>query len=505
MKVLSANQIREADAYTIKHEPISSIDLMERAAQVCVEWLVAQFEKTFEFTVVCGPGNNGGDGLAIARLLRKAGYQTDVILMSNSKKSTSDYEINLSRLEKMGDVRCLSIEEGSVLDLVENGPNRVWVDAIFGSGLSRSITGFIGQVIQEINQSGLPIISIDIPSGLFSEDNTENKGYIINAHYTLSLQLPKLAFLFPDNGIHTGQWIVLPIGLDQTFIGEQETPYNYVTKSLVQGILIEREKFSHKGKYGHALLIAGSDGMMGAAVLAAKSCLRSGAGLLTTWVPGCGYEIMQGAVPEAMAVSDAENDHISGGHKVVKYNAIGVGPGMGMHEDTVKMLKHLIQDTSVPMVLDADAINIIAENKTWLSFIPKGSIYTPHPGEFKRLVGDHCAGFERLSKQIEFSIKYGVYVVLKGMHTSITLPDGSCYFNSTGNAGMATGGSGDVLTGIITGLIAQGYPKGQACVLGVYLHGLAGDIACSKLGMESMISGDIVSCLGDAFQQLIRA
>ena len=242
--------------------------------------------------------------------------------------------------------------------------------------------------------------------------------------------------------------------------------------------------------------------MMGAAVLAAKSCLRSGAGLLTTWVPGCGYEIMQGAVPEAMAISDTENDHISGGHKVLKYNAIGVGPGIGMHEGTTKMVKHLIQDSPVPMVLDADAINIIAENKTWLSFIPKGSIYTPHPGEFKRLVGDYGAGFERLTQQIEFSKKFEVYVVLKGMHTSITFPDGSCYFNSTGNAGMATGGAGDVLTGIITGLIAQGYPNGQACVLGVYLHGLAGDIACSRLGMESMISGDIVSCLGDAFKEL---
>ena len=502
MKVLSAKQIHEVDAYTIKHEPIASIDLMERAAMACAEWIIGQFEPGSKFTIICGPGNNGGDGLAIARLLAKEGCESEVIQLAKSSKMSKDCKINLDRIGKLPNVPCIQLENGTITDHVDNHSQRVWIDAIFGSGLSRSVTGFMGQVIQDINQSGLPIIAIDIPSGLFSEDNTNNEGSIINADCTLSLQLPKLAFLFPDNQRYTGQWITLPIGLSQQCIDEQDTTYHYVTKTMAQGILKGREKFSHKGSFGHALLIAGSERMMGAAVLAAKSCLRSGVGLLTTWVPGCGYEIMQGAVPEAMAVADSENNHISGGHKILKYHAIGVGPGIGMQEETVKMVKHLIQDTPVPLVLDADAINIIAENKTWLSFVPKGSIYTPHPGEFRRLVGDYGAGYERLCRQIDFSQKYGVYMVLKGMHTSVSFPDGSCYFNSTGNPGMATGGSGDVLTGIITGLVAQGYSSGKACVLGVYLHGLAGDIACSNLGMESMISGDIVSSLGDAFQDL---
>ena len=500
MKILSPDQLRELDSYTIKNEPITSIALMERAAQTCVDWIQNKFNSNFSYRIFCGLGNNGGDGLAIGRLLHIAGYNVKVDVLRYSDKTSLDFQYNYEKLKSIKGVICNEIDSFTDFSSDDIDDKELWLDAIFGSGLTRPLSGWLKEYISMLNNKKVTIVSIDTPSGLFADKPLDLfSSTAIKADYTLSLQLPKLAFMLPENFPYVGQWNVLPIGLDEKFISESDTPYIYLNEQMLKGILISREKFSHKGKHGHALLVAGSFGMMGAAVLAARACLRSGVGLLTSNIPSCGYEIFQSAVPESMAIADDEFDFLSNTIDCSSFNAIAIGPGIGTNEATGQFLKRLIQNSHVPLIFDADAINLLAQNKTWLSFIPKGSVLTPHPGEFKRLVGDYSDGYERISKQRDFSVKYNVYLVCKGMHTTITYPDGKCYFNSTGNPGMATGGSGDVLTGIILGLASQGYPYGQACLVGVYLHGLSGDLAKDKHGEDSMVAGDIVEHLGSSF------
>jgi hydroxyethylthiazole kinase-like uncharacterized protein yjeF len=507
MKILNAEQIKEADTYTIKHEPISSVDLMERAALKCVDWIIDNFSlittlrsqsnvETVDFQIFCGIGNNGGDGLVIARHLHKSGFNVTVYAVRFSEKSSKDFQINERRL----------IEEGLQLNEINSSPDipqindgAIVIDAIFGSGLSKPIEGFTAELIEKINSSNAPCVAIDIPSGLFCEDNHDKDAIIVRANHTLTFQVPKLSFLFPQNSKFVGHWTVLDIGLHLEFLKSVGTNYHLLTESLVRPLQLQRAKFSHKGSYGHSLLISGSKGKMGATVLAAKACLRSGAGLLTVHAPECGYAIVQTTVPEAMLLVDSNAEYISELKELNVYNAIGVGPGLGDEKQTANTLKLLIQNAPVPLVIDADAINLLAENKTWLAFVPPRSIYTPHPKEFQRLVGTWDSDNERLELQIEFSRKNNAFVVLKGAHTSISCPDGTVFFNSTGNPGMATAGSGDVLTGIITGLMAQGYSSRDACVVGVYLHGLAGDIAAAEMGYEALMSSDIIDHLGKAF------
>jgi NAD(P)H-hydrate epimerase len=504
MKVLSAKQIREADAYTIAHEPVKSIDLMERAATACVKWIEEEYvnlKKNFNEGVLhifCGPGNNGGDGLAIARLLAGKRNNIHVYIIHAGGKYSEDFLINEERLKPVRGITIAGISRNTDLPVIDK--KDTLIDALFGSGLSKVPEGIYSEVIHHINQSGAAVISIDIPSGLFCDQPSAgiNK-YIVEANYTLSFEFPKLAFLFPENGKYVGQWRVLPIGLGKKFIEDASTKNFFITHDDVAALYRPRDKFSHKGTYGQALLISGSYGKMGAALLGAKAGLRAGAGLLTVHVPKCGYNILQRTVPEAMAyVSEGEN-HISGRIKCEQYNAVAIGPGIGTAQDTASALKLLIQESPVAMILDADAINILSENKTWLSFIPKNSIFTPHPKEFERLIGKSTDNFERHKMQVDFAVKHGVYVVLKGSHTSIACPDGSTWFNSTGNPGMATAGSGDVLTGILLGLAAQGYTAHATCLLGIYLHGLAGDIAAKKMSEEAMMAGDIIENLGEAY------
>jgi len=318
----------------------------------------------------------------------------------------------------------------------------------------------------------------------------------------LTFAPPKLAFFFPENDIFVGNWKLLDIGLSRDFI-ESARVQNFTLESNdVATILRKRNKFSHKGTFGHALIISGSTGKMGAAVLAARACLRSGPGLVTMRIPKSGVTILQTAVPEAMLSIDPGDDHFSETLELSTYSAIAIGPGIGTSVQTANALKIMIQHAKIPMLFDADAINILAENKTWLGFILKGCIFTPHPKEFERLVGKSSNNFDQNRMQRDFSFRYQCYIVLKGANTAITTPDGRCYFNTTGNPGMATGGSGDVLTGIITGLMAQGYSSLESCLLGVYIHGLAGDIALKEQGFESLIASDIVTNLGKSFQSL---
>jgi len=499
MKILTAQQIRETDAYTIEHEPIESIDLMERAAKICVDWITKHLDKTKPFRFFCGLGNNGGDGLAIARMLHEKDYKVHVYVVRHSQNCSEEFKVNEQRLIKINiNIVDLAEDFESKIDLESDD---IIIDAIFGSGLNKPIEGWVGELVQLINRSTCEIISIDIPSCLFCEDNSKNDfKKIVKATNTLTFEVPKLAFLFPSTGECTGVFTILDIGLDKEFISGIKSPNNFLAKKDVLPLLKSRTKFSHKGTYGHALLVAGSYGKMGAAVLSSHACMKSGAGLLTTHVPKCAYEIMQTSIPEAMISVDSSEHFLSDNIHLDKYDAIGIGPGIGTEKQTQNILKLLIQNSSIPMVIDADAINIISENKTWIPFIPKNSILTPHPKEFERLVGKIADDYERYKTQKEFALNNGVYVILKGAHTSIACPDGEVYFNSTGNPGMAKGGSGDVLTGIITGLLAQGYTPKEACIVGVYMHGLAGDIAAEDFGQESMIASDIIKSLGEAFK-----
>ncbi len=501
MKILPVEKIREADAYTIKNEPIEDIDLMERAAGQLFNWIGKHVDTTHPFYVVAGPGNNGGDALALSRMLKKFGYLVKVYVVRFSPKTTENFRINYDRFKELAGEFLYDVENIEDFPLIDDEEG-VIVDGIFGSGLGRPVQGFPGEVIKKINESPALKIAIDIPSGLFADKSSVDAGgEIVRADYTLTFQNPKLAFMMPENDPFVGKWYVLDIGLHPGFINNVEVDNFYVLKNDVKGIMQRRKKFSHKGTFGHALLVAGSYGKMGAAVLSARAALRSGLGLLHVHIPKSGYNIMQTAVPEAMLSFDRYENYFSEVPDLTPFNVVAAGPGLGKEHQSQMALKVLIQNFNRPMVFDADALNILSENKTWLSFLPSNSILTPHPKEFERLAGKWSNDFEKLELLRSFARKYNVVVVLKGAHTAVCTASGKCYFNSTGNPGMATAGSGDVLTGIITGLLTQGCSPEKAAVLGVYLHGLAGDLAEKQWGQRALIAGDIVQNLGKAFKK----
>jgi NAD(P)H-hydrate epimerase len=342
-------------------------------------------------------------------------------------------------------------------------------------------------------------VAVDMPSGLPAD--VPAAGAVVQAHHTVTFQLPKLAFLLPQNYPFVGEWYAVDIGLSRRFIAQAETPYYLLTREGVRSLVKPRSKFDHKGKFGHALLIAGSTGKAGAAVLAAAAALRSGTGLLTVHVPKSGYTILQTAVPEAMTSVDVDADVFSESPALEPYHVVGLGPGLGQHSKTIRAMDALLSQVTVPLVVDADALNILSTHPAWLHRLPKGSILTPHPGEFRRLVGDWKDDFERLQRQIELARKLQGVVVVKGAHTTIALPDGTVWFNHTGNPGMAKGGSGDALTGILTGLMARGYSAADAARLGCWVHGLAGDLALHEKGTESLITRDLLEKLPEAFRQ----
>ncbi len=503
MKILNASQIREIDAYTIENEPVSSIDLMERAAKKCFDWIRRNMRKNQLVRIFCGMGNNGGDGLVIARMLAGTGRKVIVYKVLHSDRSSEDFAINEKRLNGVKNIHFERITEGAELPDV-SGEDLV-IDAMLGSGLTRPLEGLLLRVVQHINATHATVVAIDLPTGLFCSDNRTNDPHkILRANYTLSFQVPKLAFMFPGNEMFFGKWLLLDIGLHADAIHGAETKYHYLLASDVSPLYRPRKKFAHKGHFGHAYLMAGSYGKAGAAVLAARAAIRSGAGLLSVQIPGAAYPVLQTAIPEAMCIPDEHPHIVSGANSTNGYNAVGVGPGLGTHEQTARALKLLIQNTGVPMVLDADALNILSENLTWCGFLPKASIFTPHPGEFDRLAGKTTDDHDRLDKAIELSHRFQVYIVLKGAHTVIVCPDGRCFFNSTGNPGMATGGSGDVLTGMILGWMAQNYTPLHSCILAVYLHGRAGDLAANNKGHEGMTAGDIIEMIPKAIKNLTR-
>lgn len=496
MKILTAPQIREADAYTIQHEPIASIDLMERASQAFCQWFEGKFEKHLPVMVFCGMGNNGGDGLAVARILLSKGYEVVVYVIQNRDVGTADFEANLDRIRQLIDVKFIA-RSTDVPNILEQA---IVIDAILGSGLSRKTTGIFAAVIKTINESVAIKVAIDIASGLFSDQ--ASMGEIVRPNFTLTFQMPKLAFMMPDNATFTGELIIADIGLSKNFIDEVTTPYHFVDQPMAAALVKRRQKFTHKGDFGKVLLVSGSWGKVGATVLCAKACLRAGAGLLTLHVPECAYDILQTAVPEAMVETDVRRKKTSQVKSTEGYSAVGIGPGLGTEAVTQKMLLSLLKKTKLPMVLDADALNMLGMDKKMLKYIPKQSILTPHPKEFERLVGKFENGFERLKMQQGFARKHRCIVLVKGAYSTICTPEGEVYFNSTGNPGMATGGSGDVLTGILASLLGQGYEPISAAVLGTYLHGLAGDKAADKWGEEAMLPSDLIDHIGEAYKDI---
>lgn len=501
MKIFHSDSVREIDEFTIQNEPIANIDLMERAASRLKDWFVRRYRVNRRIMIFAGPGNNGGDALALARMLAVRQYRVECFLVTSSGKRSPNGEENLKRLKETGLVNIRNL--GNAQSLPALLEEDVVVDGLFGSGLTRPVDGLYRDVIRHINHSASEVVAVDIPSGLFGEDNTENDDQsIIQADFTLTFQFPFLSFFFSENEVFTGEWIVLDIGLHPEIIGKKETRYSMITRDRVAGLLPERPRFAHKGVFGHALAVAGSSGMMGAALLSGEAALRTGAGLVTLHVPASGFKVVQTAFPEAIVSIDSDADVFSELPDLEKYAAVAVGPGLGNHEKSREALQLLLETITVPLVVDADAINMIAGHREMLSYLPEGSILTPHPLEFDRLAGSSTNGWSRHLAQISFSLKYHVTVVLKGAYTSVSFPDGNCVFNSTGNPGMATGGSGDVLTGIILSLLAQRLLPENAALAGVYLHGLAGDKAAEKYGEESMIAGDIFRCLGDAFRQV---
>lgn len=485
-KIIAANQTKKTDIHTINKEGISSLELMERASIAFVNAIENTINKHQKIAIICGFGNNGGDGFAITRILQSKGYLAEAILIKTDHPLSEDCKTNFNKLKEV----TIIDSEDSLFNFKEFD---IIIDAIFGAGLTRKIEDLFAKTIKNINAAKKYVIAVDIPSGLYC-DQLPDSNFIIKSDLTISFQRPKLSFFFLESNPYIKKWKVVPIGLDEDFI--QKLPTNtFVLDSTIAKCVKKREKHAHKGTFGHSLIMAGSYGKIGAAVLATQACLKSGVGLLTNYIPNCGYNILQTTTPEAMCLTDKKKTYISKLPKISAYNAIGIGPGIGKKTATKNVLQQLFKKTKVPLVIDADALNIISKNRELINMLPKNSILTPHPKEFERLVGKWKTSIECFEKQKQLAKKHKCIIVLKGANTCVCNTDGNLYFNTSGNPGMATGGSGDVLTGIITGLLSQSYKPIKAALIGVYFHGKAGDNAIKQKGENALIASDIINYL----------
>ncbi|HMJ47309.1 MAG TPA: NAD(P)H-hydrate dehydratase [Ferruginibacter sp.] len=497
MKIFPATQMKEWDAATITVQDILPVQLIERAATACYNWLILNDRFQKHFHIFCGKGNNGGDGLALANLLLENKQHVTIYILELGRKGSDEFQYYLQKIHKLtSSIHFIQSHEF----FPEIKVNDIIIDALMGTGLNRPLENIAKALVEFINSSPATVISIDTPSGLLPDKSTKNFT-AVNADHTLTFQQYKLAFLLPENEKHCGKVHLLNIGLDKAFEETHESVYEMPDEEIIKNIIRPRGKFSHKGDYGHACIIAGSYGMMGAAVLAAKGTCMSGAGKLTCYVPGCGYGIMQASVPEALCIAKGDR-FIDGLQDLDHFDSVGAGPGLGNNENTNKLLFSIFMKYKKPLLLDADMLNIIAADKTLLKQVPSGSVITPHPKEFERLFGKTTDDFEQLNLAMAVAKEFHIYIVLKGYHTFICTPFGKGYFNNSGNSGMAKGGTGDVLSGIITGLMAQHYPLPEAAILGVYLHGLAGDFAAKKYTPYAMQASHLVECIPEAWKKL---
>ncbi|WP_046758003.1 NAD(P)H-hydrate dehydratase [Kordia jejudonensis] len=501
MKIYSAAQIYEAINITIEKNKITSNDLMEFAGTQIFNWFHTRMQGAqVPIHIYSGIGNNGGLGLVLGRQLLHHGYNVHTYVVNFSDKRTKDFLINYDRIKEFKVwPRLLSSGE----EFPEMHKDDIIVDAIFGIGLNRKTSDWVKSLIKYINASDAYTVSLDVPSGLYPNHAPEDKEAVIESNYTLTGQAPKLSFFLPETGVYMQQWEAIDVGLDQEYLQTTETEVQLVDKFEVLPFYIPREKYAHKGTYGHSMIMGGSYGKMGAVTLASSASLRVGTGLITAYIPECGYTILQTALPEAMVICDAGEKNISKITYDIDPTVIGVGVGMGTDTATVKALKAFLKTNKKPLIVDADALNILATNKTMLKSVPAKSILTPHPKELERLIGEWSDDFDKLEKAKAFAKKYDVVLIIKGANT-ITIYQDHLYINNTGNPGMATAGSGDVLTGMLTGLMAQGYDAVKASIFGVYLHGKAGDIALSGLGYQALTASAIVAHIGDAYLDLFQ-
>ncbi|MBW1296871.1 NAD(P)H-hydrate dehydratase, partial [Aquimarina litoralis] len=502
MKIFSADQMRKADEITIQTQNITSLDLMERASTQIFNVLHQRLQGApIPIHVFCGIGNNGGDGLVISRLLVEHGYHVKTYIVNFSDKRSQNFLVNYDRLKEIASEWPTQLK--SEEDLPEISPQDMVIDAIFGIGLNRPIVPWVINLIKHINAARSFTLSIDVPSGLYADKAPDDKEGVIYASTTVTFQLPKLIFFLPETGQYSQDLEVIDIGLSREFISQTPGFAELIGKNEVLSLYRPRHKFAHKGDYGHCLIVGGSYGKMGSVVLATEAALRIGAGLATSFIPECGYEILQTSIPEAMVITDDEDDYISEIKYDIAPTAIGIGIGLGTHEKTIKGFEAFLKNHKSGLVIDADAINILSLEKELLQYLPPKSVLTPHPGELKRLVGDWKDDFDKIEKVKAFSNAYDCIVVVKGANSLIIYKD-QIYVNTSGNPGMATAGSGDVLTGIITGLIAQGYDPLHAAVFGVYLHGSAGDLAIQNTGYQGLLASDIVGHIGKSYLELFK-
>lgn len=504
MRIFTSQAIHEIDSATCEAQRISSIDLMERAASMVSCELVSRFMPNQRFVIMAGPGNNGGDALAVARMLIEQGYKkVEVFLFNVSGKLSHDCDEERKKLITIDGVDFTEVSrEFNPPYLCDKD---VVVDGLFGSGLSQPLVGGFVAVARYINESGAYVVSIDLPSGLFGEWNAHvNRRDMVHADLTLAFQIPRLSFFFEENHDVLGEWKLLDIDLDEKKIKDTESDYMLVEARNIRPLLHKRLPFTGKRDYGSALIFAGSTGMMGAAVMCARATLKSGAGLATVHGPRGGLQIMQTAVPEAMFEPDRNEHFITDMRVHHAHQAIAVGPGIGTGELTIGALESMLKTGVSSLVLDADALNCISRKPQLLSLLPAKTIITPHIGEFDRLFGEQRSSEDRLKTAIEMARQYNIIIVLKGHYTATVRPTGRVYLNSTGNPGMATAGAGDVLTGVITAFLAQGYRPEHAATIGVYVHGLAGDLAADEIGEFGLTAGDIAAYVGRAIRNIME-
>jgi len=502
MKIFSKEQIYEGDKLTAEKQKITSTELMERAGIQIFNWLHTRMQGAqVPIHVFCGIGNNGGDGLVIARHLIMHGYNVITYVVNCSEKRSKDFLLNYDLIKQT--TKKWPEMLGCEADFPEIHKDDIIVDAVFGIGLNRPPNDWVKSLFIHFKNSEAFTLSIDIPSGVYTDRIPEDENAVVWANYTLSFQSPKLVFFLPKTAKFSIQWEVLDIGIDREFLYNTETEVELIGKHEVLPIYKPREKYAHKGDFGHSLLIGGSYGKIGSVLLSSRSALSIGAGLVTSYIPKCGYHIVQTAFPEGMVITDENDTLISNISFNISPTVIGLGIGLGTENETISALEKFLKSNKIPLVIDADGLNIISKKKALLKHLSEGTVLTPHPKELERLLGTWRDDFDKLKKTKAFSKKYKVIVVIKGANTMTVFQD-KYYINTTGNPGMATAGTGDVLTGIITGLISQGYEALSATIFGVYLHGKAADIAVEDLGYQSLLASHIIEALGEAYIDLFK-
>ncbi|MDO6597996.1 NAD(P)H-hydrate dehydratase [Oceanihabitans sp. 2_MG-2023] len=502
MKIFSKEQIYEGDKLTAEKQGINSTDLMERAATQIFNWMHMRMQGAqVPIHVFCGIGNNGGDGLVLARHLITHGYNVKMYVINCSDTRSKDFLINYDRIKNV--TKSWPILMTNSDELPEIHSDDIIVDAIFGIGLNRPVVDWVKVLFQHFKASKAFTLSIDLPSGMFPDKVPDNENDVVWANYTLSFQTPKLIFFLPETEKYTVQWEVLDIGIDPEFLHTTDTVYELIGKMEMLPLYKPRKKYSNKGTYGHALIVGGSYGKIGAVTLASRAALSSGVGLVTTYIPKCGYTVLQSSFPEAMVITDTNEEIITNIKFEIKPNVIAFGVGVGTATKTITAFENFLKANKTPLVIDADGINILAKKKALLKLLPELTVLTPHPKELERLVGVWKDDFDKLEKAKALSKKYNLIIVIKGANT-ITVFQDKGYVNTTGNPGLATAGTGDVLTGIITGLIAQGYESLSATLFGIYLHGKSADIAIEDYGYQSLIASHVIETIGEAYIDLFK-